>query len=105
MSLSKLTPREIVDVDRFLNRLIKLSAVQGLTVRQIWILVQTYKDVTTVRGMHEISGVDKSALTRGGFVLENLGFIERREEPGDRRSVEFHITKAGTRAVEQIAGL
>jgi DNA-binding MarR family transcriptional regulator len=66
-----------------------------LTSRQLVILLQCRVKASTVRGMAEVMNVPKPAITRAVDRLQELGLVERRDDPDDRRSILVWLTDRG----------
>jgi DNA-binding MarR family transcriptional regulator len=53
-------------------------------------------------GLAELLGTDKSVISRQTRILEDLGFIERRTDPTDRRASFLEATPAAIEAVNEV---
>lgn len=53
-------------------------------------------------GLAELLGTDKSVISRQTRVLEDLGFIERRTDPTDRRASFLEATPAAIERVNEV---
>jgi DNA-binding MarR family transcriptional regulator len=70
----------------------------GLSTTDDWLL-RRVRDVGPVR-LSELAawqGVDRSTMTSQARHLEELGLVERRPDPADRRAVLVQVTSAGRR--------
>lgn len=78
-----------------------------LTTRQMAVLLQVYLDAPphTVRGLAAVLGVSKPAITRAVDRLEALGYLRRRKDEADRRSVLVQRTVAGSVFLREFADL
>lgn len=66
-----------------------------LTVRQLCVLLECRGAPRTVRSLAESINISKPAITRAVDKLQELGYLERREDPDDRRSVLISLRKPG----------
>jgi DNA-binding MarR family transcriptional regulator len=90
----------------FNNTLLRLVRKgYDFTDRQKCVLFAVKKKPQTVRGMAEDLNISKPAVTRAVDRLEHEGYVGRKEEMGDRRSVLVFITEAGRKMLEFIAGV
>ncbi|QEH37632.1 Multidrug resistance operon repressor [Aquisphaera giovannonii] len=62
-------------------------------------------DGSSQQSLGERLGVFASRLVGLIDDLESRGFVERRDNPSDRRSYALHLTPAGREALAQISGL
>ena len=69
-----------------------------LTSRQLALLLEVYLNPAqhTVRGLAQRLEISKPAVTRALDRLEALGFLRRKPEPQDRRSVTVQRTVQGS---------
>lgn len=74
------------------------------TDRQKCVLFAVKKTPQTVRGMAVDLNVSKPAITRAVDRLAAEGYVGRKEEPGDRRSILVFITQPGRELLDFIAG-
>ncbi len=70
---------------------------RDLTTRQMAMFLCIYlgDPPYSVRGLSELMGIGKPAVTRALDVLSALGFVRRKRDPNDRRSVLVHRTVRG----------
>ena len=66
-----------------------------MTARQLSTLHLCSLQAQTVRGLAESMNIAKPAVSRAVDVLAERGYVERRDDPDDRRSVLVYLTKAG----------
>lgn len=66
-----------------------------LTPRQLCVLWNCNERSQTVRELAERLNISKPAISRAADRLEESGFIERDDDPKDRRSVLLSLTAAG----------
>jgi DNA-binding MarR family transcriptional regulator len=81
-----------------------LAAVQEtVTVTQFRTLVvlQTHGTINQ-KWLAEQLAINPSTALRMVDKLEAAGLVTRRDNPGDRREVQLHLTSAGARLVEQV---
>jgi DNA-binding MarR family transcriptional regulator len=78
-----------------------------LTARQLAVLLICCLDRPphTVRGLAERLGVPKPAITRAIDRLEELGLLEREDDPSDRRSILLLATASGRAFVEELRAM
>jgi DNA-binding MarR family transcriptional regulator len=78
-----------------------------LTMRGLSILLmtRTLPGPHTVRGFAERLGTSKPAITRTADRLEQLGLVQRVDDPADGRSVLVRATKAGAAHVTHVGRL
>src|SRR3546814_5425119 len=96
---------QVADQHRALNlwRLATVASVRGdgpdLTARQMAILLTAYLTPPphTVRGLADAMGISKPAVTRALDRLGDLGFLRRRVDEADRRSVLVQRDRKSTR--------
>ena len=74
-----------------------------LNVRQLSVLLACAADKQTVRGLAERFAICKPAITRSADKLEGLGFLTRKPDPIDRRSVFMSLTPAGKKFASNFA--
>jgi len=70
-----------------------------LSLRQLHTLFQLAERGTlTIKALSESvpKGMDKPAVSRAVDRLKELGYVERKEHPTDRRSVLVSLTRLGT---------
>jgi DNA-binding MarR family transcriptional regulator len=69
-----------------------------LTTRQMAVLLHVYlaDPPHTVRGLAAILGISKPAVTRALDRLGDLGFIRRKKDEADKRSILVQRTVAGS---------
>lgn len=81
------------------ERLVKTGS--DLTLRQIAVLLACRDgENSTVRALHARLGIAKPAVTRSLDALESAGYVKRRADPSDRRSVLVATTKQGDKFVQ-----
>ena len=71
-----------------------------ITLRQLHalaLIVSKPQDGRTVRALAAAMQVHRPAITRAADRLEDFGFVVRRPDTADRRSVFFDATAAGRR--------
>lgn len=68
-----------------------------LSLRQVHIVFECLDSARTVKQLSESGNgkFDKPAVSRAVQRLRELGYVERREHPDDRRSVLVSLTPAG----------
>ena len=78
-----------------------------LTARQMAILLTAYLTPPphTVRGLAESMGISKPAVTRALYRLGDLGFLRRKVDEADRRSVLVQRTVKGSVFLSEFAEL
>jgi DNA-binding MarR family transcriptional regulator len=78
-----------------------------LTARQMAVLLvcDEADQPQTVRGLALKLNVAKPVITRAVDKLEEMGLLERRPDPADRRSVLIRATKGGRNHVRSISRL
>src|SRR5664279_5446412 len=78
-----------------------------LSARQLAVLLTVYLEPPphTVRGLAEKLGVTKPVITRALDTMGRLGFLTRRRDDADHRSVLVQRTLAGALAVERLGDL
>ncbi|HEY9569187.1 MAG TPA: MarR family transcriptional regulator [Thalassobaculum sp.] len=104
---------QVADQHRALNlwRLATVASVRGdgpyLTARQMAILLTAYLTPPphTVRGLADAMGISKPAVTRALDRLGDLGFLRRRVDEADRRSVLVQRTVKGSVFLSEFAEL
>jgi len=104
---------QAADQHRALNlwRLATVASVRrdgpDLTARQMAILLTVYMTPPphTVRGLAETMGISKPAVTRALDRLGDLGFLRRKVDDADRRSVLVQRTVRGSVYLSEFAEL
>jgi DNA-binding MarR family transcriptional regulator len=83
------------------------SGGPDLTSRQAVLLLTVYltEPPHTVRGLAADLAISKAAVSRALDRLSKLGFVRRRVDEADRRSVLVHRTGAGDAFLAGFAGL
>lgn len=83
------------------NILEKLSAkgADFFSVRQLRVIMALRAGQKTVRGLAEQLRTNKPAVSRAMDKFEELGWVERKVDPEDRRSVFLSLTKDGKKFV------
>lgn len=78
-----------------------------LTTRQMAVLLHVYlvEPPHTVRGLAAVLGVSKPAVTRALDRLGELGFVRRKKDETDRRSVLVQRTVAGSVFLSEFADM
>jgi DNA-binding MarR family transcriptional regulator len=72
----------------------------GLSFSQINVLMRLFhRGNCGVSDIGEQLGVTNAAASQTVDHLVNLGFIERKEDPGDRRAKQLALTKQGTNLI------
>ncbi len=76
----------------------------GVSQTMAWPLVMIGRQGDGLRtgALAELLGIEGPSLTRTLDQLVDAGFIERRDDPGDRRAKTLHLTASGSAACEQI---
>ncbi len=76
----------------------------GLSQAMAWPLVMIGRHGDGLRQgvLAEILGIEGPSLARSVEQLADAGFIERREDPVDRRAKTLHLTPAGIEACDKI---
>jgi DNA-binding MarR family transcriptional regulator len=88
-------------LDRCTTRL--LLANSGLTVAEWRALAQlVIASPASVRQLAEQAWVDRAEVSRAAASLERRGYVERRENPKDRRSPLLYCTDAGRALARQV---
>lgn len=84
-----------------------LRGQPDLTTRQMAVLLQVFMadPPHTVRGLAGTLGVSKPAITRAVDRLEDLGFVRRRKDEADKRSVFVQRTVKGSVFLREFADL
>jgi DNA-binding MarR family transcriptional regulator len=77
-----------------------LTAVQGMVIRFLY-----DNDRLTSSELGRKTDLDSATLTGILDRLEAGGFIERRRNPEDRRSIRIHLTEKGRASGEKVAQL
>ncbi len=77
-----------------------LTAVQGMVIRFLY-----DKDRLTSSELGKKTDLDSATLTGLLDRLEAGGFIERRPNPEDRRSIRIHLTEKGRTTGKKVAQL
>ena len=77
--------------------------VDDLTVRQLSVLIGCTQQERTVRDLATEMDVSKPAITRATNKLELRGFLKRRKDKNDRRSVLLTLTPAGRKFAANFA--
>ena len=73
----------------------------GMTSGQFSLLTSLNRpDAPSVGEVAEVLGMDRTTLTANLKPLERRGLIETQVDPGDRRSRQIVLTKAGLQALE-----
>jgi len=78
-----------------------------LSTRQMAVLLQVYLEPPphTVRGLAQTLGISKPAVTRALDRLSLLGFVRRKKDDSDRRSVLVQRTVAGSVFLREFADM
>jgi DNA-binding MarR family transcriptional regulator len=78
-----------------------------LTTRQMAVLLHVFlaDPPHTVRGLAQTLGISKPAVTRAVDRLEQLGYLRRRREEQDKRSVQVQRTVKGSVFLRDFADL
>jgi len=79
----------------------------GVSQAMAWPLVMIGRQGEGLRpgALAELVGIEGPSLTRTLDQLVEAGFVERREDPEDRRAKTLHLTEAGAAACEQIEAI
>lgn len=77
-----------------------LTAVQGMVIRFLY-----DNDRLTSSELGRKTDLDSATLTGVLDRLEAGGFVERRQNPEDRRSIRIHLTEKGRTTGEKVAQL
>jgi DNA-binding MarR family transcriptional regulator len=89
------TTYQISDAIKFLRK----NGYDQFNVRQLDIVLALRVDQQTVRGLAELLDTSKPAITRAVDKFEELGWVERKVDPKDRRSIFMSLTKEGRKFV------
>ncbi|MGI9257511.1 MAG: MarR family winged helix-turn-helix transcriptional regulator [Gammaproteobacteria bacterium] len=98
VGLERLLCHRVTVLSKVMNRLAGrfLSAEFGLTIAEWWILGQLDQhSPRTLRWISEATLTDKAQLSRAAASLVERGYITRRTDPSDARSILFSITEEG----------
>lgn len=78
-----------------------------LTTRQMAVLLHVYLEAPphTVRGLANILGISKPAVTRALDRLSLLGLVRRKKDESDRRSILVQRTVAGSVFLREFADM
>ncbi|MBN2688705.1 MAG: MarR family transcriptional regulator [Deltaproteobacteria bacterium] len=79
---------------------LNLTAVQGMVIRFLY-----DDDRLTSSELGKKTGLDSATLTGILDRLEAGGFVERRQNPDDRRSIRIHLTEKGRSTGVKVAQL
>ncbi len=91
-------------IDRETTRLLYDSA--GISLAEWRVLGQlSIAAPATVRSLADKSWVDRAEVSRAAASLEQAGYVERRDNPADRRSTLFSLTPAGRALVDKLRPL
>lgn len=71
------------------------SQRDDLTIRQLAVLISCLEGDQTVKGLAERFGISRPAITRAADKLCEIGFMVRKSNTADRRSVFLRLTAAG----------
>ncbi|SEK93994.1 MarR family transcriptional regulator, transcriptional regulator for hemolysin [Roseateles sp. YR242] len=76
----------------------------GVSQAMAWPLVMIGRQGDGLRqgALAELVGIEGPSLTRTLDQLVDAGFVERREDTGDRRAKTLHLTDAGSEACERL---
>lgn len=87
----------------FLN-IVRDPVAGDFTARQICVMTELLNapQGRTVRDMAEAMSVTKPAITRATDKLSILGWVKRKEDPVDRRSVFLVLQPAGKKFLDSI---
>lgn len=77
------------------NKYNNIAAQYGFTQAAGYILINIYKEGTSVSQLATSTGVKTTSLSRGLNNLEKLGFIYREACDTDKRSVKVYLTELG----------
>lgn len=92
-------------LDSFRNSLITVitrKQTDDMTVRQLCILTCVANAPRTVRDIAVETKLAKPSISRAGDRLKEFGFITRKDDPNDRRSVLFALTNLGKRFLTSV---
>jgi DNA-binding MarR family transcriptional regulator len=98
IGLERLLCHRVTALSKIMNRLAGryLAAEYGLTIAEWWILCQLDQhSPRTLRWISEATMTDKAQLSRAAASLVDRGYVTRRTDPSDARSILFSITEAG----------
>lgn len=98
--------RQIVILKETITMMVRQEA-PDLSARQLAVFLICYLNdtVQTVRGLAANLHVSKPAITRALDRLEELGFLSRKTDPMDRRSVLVQRTEAGAEYLANIQSI
>jgi DNA-binding MarR family transcriptional regulator len=68
-----------------------------LTIRQMFVLMECAGGPQTVKGLAERGKLNKPAISRAATKLQTAGWLARKTDDLDRRSVVLSLTKAGAK--------
>ncbi len=98
---------EPLELWRRVHQEIVRSDAPDLTIRQYSILLMIYMSDPphTVRGLATSLDISKPAVVRALDTLSGLGFVKRKVDPDDRRSVLIQRTVPGSVFLSEFADL
>ena len=89
-------------LDRWNTRLLQASS--GLSVAEWRALAQlAHASPASVRQLAEQAWVDRAEVSRAAASLERRGYVERRDNPRDRRSPLLYCTERGRALVRRVS--
>jgi DNA-binding MarR family transcriptional regulator len=75
----------------------------GINLGQVAILgALSAADGLTQRQLSDITGIEKSSMVLFLDALEAHGWVDRRQQPGDRRAYAIHLTGTGAERLAQL---
>lgn len=90
-------------VQKVLINVLAYADTDDITARQLAVLCSiAMVESWTVRDLAAALGLARPAISRAADAWEEMGFIERQDDPEDRRSVLLVITETGKRYVNTL---
>jgi DNA-binding MarR family transcriptional regulator len=86
-------------VERTLMEMDKARGYEALKMSFSQVLMYTSPHGTLINDLARINGVSKQAISQVVKQVERLGYVTRRQHPGDRRSTMIFLTDAGLRLI------
>ena len=75
----------------------------GMTLTQCHVLMElTNKEITNIKELSELFGLDKSSLSRIVDKMVESGYLNRTEKKDDRRFLSISLTEKGKKTAEEI---
>lgn len=92
----------IPTVRQTLINVLSRTETDDITVRQLCLLLSLYDGPRTVRDVTYETSIAKPSVSRAADMWEKLGYVQRQDDPNDRRSVLMVLSKAGRRYLDNI---